>query len=120
MESVRPHLIAILNRVAASGGEQIVFADNATLDEIQLVAQLIDDRYLTGDYVCDEDERPCNAVVTGITLTGRRYVEQLEEEHRGATPKGKIKKWAKYGLAYIGGVLTPVLTQALLKWLRLE
>jgi hypothetical protein len=75
MESVRPRLISILNRVAASTDDQLIFADNATLDEIRLVAQLIDDHYLAGNYECDEEERPFNAIVTGITLTGRRYVE---------------------------------------------
>ena len=120
MESVRPTLIAILNRVAASTDDQIVFAENATLDEIRLVAQLIDNRYLAGNYERDEEERPCYAVVTDITLSGRRYVEQLETEHRSGTATGKLKKWAKYGLVYLGGILTPVITQALLRWLRLE
>ena|ERR1051326_2572999 len=93
MDSVRPTLISILNRVAASD-DQLVFADNATLREIRLVAQLIDDRYLSGSYECDEEERPFYAVVTGITLKGPRYVEQLEAEQRCSSSFGKIKKWA--------------------------
>src|SRR6266702_3189486 len=74
-------------------------------DQHRLVAQLIDDRYLAGNYECDEEEHPCYAVVTGITLSGRRYVEQLETEHSSGTATGKLKKWAKYGLVYLGGVL---------------
>ena len=51
MESVRPRLIAILNRIAASAEDHVVFAEQATLDEIRLVAQLIDDGYLAGKYI---------------------------------------------------------------------
>jgi hypothetical protein len=120
MESVRPRLIAILNRIAASGGDHVVFAENATLDEIRLVAQLIDDSYLAGDYVRNERDIPCQAVVTGITLSGRAYVEQLERDEKSATPKGKIKKWVVYALIYLGGILTLVVAQALIKWLHLD
>lgn len=119
MESVRPRLIAILNRIAASAEDHVVFAEQATLDEIRLVAQLIDDGYLAGKYVRNA-RGPCNAVVTGITLNGRTYVEQLERDEKNATPKDKIKKWVVYALIYLGGILTLVLAQALIKWLHLD
>jgi hypothetical protein len=69
MESVRADLIRILNH-AAKAEETIEFSDNATLKEIRLVAQLIDDGYLQGDYAADGEDKPIQAVVTGISLAG--------------------------------------------------
>ncbi len=79
MDSVRPRLVAVLNHIAAAKDDQITFADNATLEEVGLVAQLIDNGYLDRSYVPNERGIPCHAVVTGITLSGRRFVDELDE-----------------------------------------
>jgi hypothetical protein len=53
IESVRDDLISILNG-AAKATAPMHFAENATLREIALVAQLIDRGYLQGSYASDE------------------------------------------------------------------
>jgi hypothetical protein len=119
MDSVRNDLIRILNQ-AARAGEPIEFAQNATLKEIALVAQLINNGYLQGDYATDGDDRPCQAVVTGISLSGRNYVQELEKEHFKRTPIGKTWKGLKYVAVYLGGILSAVLVQWLIKYFHLD
>ncbi|MDD5260845.1 MAG: hypothetical protein PHD76_03255 [Methylacidiphilales bacterium] len=119
MDSIRPTVIGILNRVASSD-EPISFAENSYLDEIKLVSQLIDDGYLSGEHVEDERGIPCNACVDRITLRGREYADQLEQKHGEASPKGKFKKWGLLFLVWLLGIATAVVTQALLKYLNLN
>ena len=119
MESVRQKLVELLNRIAESGGE-VEFAGNSNMDEIRLVAQLIDDGYLDGSYVPNESGVPCCAMVNSITLSGRKYADQLEEEHAEKSPQGKLKKYGGYFVVYLGGVLTPVIAQAIIKYLKLN
>jgi hypothetical protein len=76
MESIRPRLVELLNLVAKAGGN-VEFAGNSTLEEIRLVAQLIDEGYLEGECLPNESGVPCCAMVTAITLSGRKYVDQL-------------------------------------------
>ena len=119
MESVRADLIRILNQ-AAKAEEAIEFSDNATLKDIRLVAQLIEDDYLQGDYATDGENKPIQAVVTGISLAGRKYVEELEEERFTHTPLGKTWKSVKYGVVYVGGIVSAVLIQWLIKRFHLD
>ena len=120
MKSVRKKLIRILSGVAATREFPIQFGENSTLDEIRLVSDLIDNDYLDGGHVENESGVPCNAVITGITLSGREYVDQLEAEEFEKSSKGRLLRILKYLGVFALGVVGTLLTQWLMKKLGLN
>lgn len=119
MKIIRPDLIRILNGVAECEEFPIHYAENATLDEIGLVAELMDQGLLCGSYVSNEVGRPCHVVVLGITLSGREYVSNLKDSQTKESTSGKTFLVLKYICIFLLGVLGTLLTQWLSKLLGL-
>ena len=119
MESVRKDLIEILNRIAATKELPIEFGTHATLDEIRLVADLIERDFLDGTHTEDGNGIPINALVTGITLAGREYVDELEDERFKKSSAGRLVSFLKYVGVFILGILGTLLTQWIAKKLGL-
>jgi len=120
MQSVRKDFIRILNRIAAEKNLPVEFSSNATLDEIRLVSELIDHEYLDGFHSENEVGIPCSAVVRGITISGREYVDQLEDEQFKRSSKGKVFAFLKYAGALLLGVIGTLATQWLAKRLGID
>jgi hypothetical protein len=120
MRSVRHNLISILNRVASAQSFPVDFSSNSTLDEIKLVSDLIDQSYLSGDHTDNEVGVPSCVVVTGITLAGRHYVEQLENEQFNASSMGKTLTYLKYAAVFMLGIIGTLVSQWLAKRLGLK
>lgn len=120
MRSVRGDLINILNLVAESKDLPITFATNVTSESIRLVSDLIDNGYLDGSHVEDAKGVPCHAIVTGITIPGREYVDELEAQVFSASSKGKLIVVLKYGAVFILGIIGTLLAQWFAKKLGLN
>ena len=115
MESVRTDLITILNRVAATNEFPIQFGKDTTLRELRLLAELIDRDYLSGNHYEDSKGVTIGALIFGITIPGRQYVEQLEFDTFRQSPKGKLATLLKYIGAIAIGIIGTLLTQWLAK-----
>ncbi len=120
MQSVRKDLIELLSRIASEKDFPIKFSSNASLSEIRLVADLIDQGFLDGDHVENEKGVPCQAMVTGITLAGREYVDELEEQHFKKSTTGKMMSFLKYVGVFVLGIIGTLIAQWLGKKLGLN
>jgi len=120
MQSVSKDLIAILNRIAASNVFPIEFGATVSMEEIGLVANLLDRGFLDGWHTENQEGVPCNATVTGISLAGREYVDELENERFGKSGKGRLLSFLKYAGIFVLGILGTLLTQLIAKKLGLN
>lgn len=120
MQSVRKELIDILNQVAKSKEFPMQFGANATRDSIRLVSELIDREYLDGTHCEDGQGLPMNAVVFGITIPGREYVDQLEDAQFKKSATGRAASVLKYVAVFVLGILGTLLTQWLAKRLGID
>lgn len=117
---MRKDLIAILNRMAATKDFPVHFGANTTLEEIRLVSDLIDRDLLDGTHVENEMGIPCNAIVRGITLTGREYVDELEDREFEKSTQGRLATCLKFGGTFLLGIIGTLLTQWIAKKLGLN
>jgi hypothetical protein len=121
VDSVRTDLIALLNRVASFSGDYLEFGENSDLREIALVAQLVNDGHFEGSVTQDQKGLPVNARVSGITLKGRAFADELESEQASRSWTARTAKHpVAIGVAgMIGGIAATVIAQAIIKWLNL-
>jgi hypothetical protein len=113
MKSVKKDILAILNRVANAPAAPVRFDNDATLEEIGLVSELIDSGYLGGAHVEDERGVPIAAVATGITIAGREYAEGLAAEMLRKSAKGRVFAALKYAAVFAFGLATTWITKKL-------
>ena len=117
---MRKTYIEILNEIAACQDLPKEYGSNASLQEIQLVADLIDKDCLAGDYVRNEVGIPCTAIVTGITIEGRQFADQLEDEQYSKSFTSRFMACLKYFGVFLAGIIGTLITQYLLKKLKLD
>ena len=115
MQSVRTDIIKTLNRIADEAEFPIVYDKDSSLQEIRLISDLIDAGHLDGEYVPDERGVPCAAAVTRITLSGRAYVDELENQRYRQSPRGRAVAMVKYCAIFLSGIVATLLTQWLAK-----
>lgn len=83
-----------------------------------LSGELVDAGHLTGHTLRDEHEEIRGAVVTGMTVRGRLFLEELQRKEKDESWWGKFKTW---GLPIIGalvGYIVAVVTPMLTEWLK--
>jgi hypothetical protein len=103
MDSARRIYIRLLQRSAS----------NANLPDTPdgaFSGELIREGYLTGAARPNEHGVITNAVVTGITVKGRLFLEKLRVEQRERSWLGRAKKFGLVALGFVIGCLAPVIT----------
>jgi len=112
MESVKQPIVDMILWVIASTPPVFVNGKE-DLNRARLASQLINDGYLRGSVASDSQGRPMNVAILDVTIQGRTFCEQLEEEIRNARFAVKAVKTLKKGtillLAGIGGVIGAVI-----------
>jgi hypothetical protein len=90
--------------------------DSIPLDERDAVlcGELIKAGFLDGDPSEDNNGVVTGAVVVGVTAQGRLFLQRLKAEEREESLRGKAAKFGPLIIAYIAGLLSPILTD----WLR--
>jgi hypothetical protein len=78
-----------------------------------LSGELIDAGHLTGTPIRDEEDGTRGAVVSGMTVQGRLFLDQLRRDEREASVSARLKKWGLPVLTYSFGVVTPILSEFL-------
>jgi hypothetical protein len=79
-----------------------------------LSGELIEGGYLEGGVMRGADGTIVGSSVTGISVQGRLFLQQLRKEEREDSLVGKGRKWVPVLVGYLAGLLSPVITD----WLK--
>lgn len=118
----KPFVDLILKVIASSPPVEI---DPEKEPEIaRLASQLIHDGYLRGEIAPNHRGLPAMIVVFDATIAGRQLCQKIQDDISEASLSTRARKGMKmifgYILAGIGGMVITLLTQFLLKKLKLE
>ena len=111
MKSIEKELIDLLTRIECATDFPLEFQADASPTDIRLAADLIDRGYLDGGHAEDERGVPCAAAVTGITLSGREYLQEVKDKHFKKSASGKFVRVLKYLGVFVLGIIGTLLTQ---------
>lgn len=107
MFNARTTYIRLLERSARSG-------DVAQTPDWTFSGELIEEGYLVGTVGRNESGVISRSAVTGITVKGRLFLEQLRREQREESWLGRLQKVGIFLLGILVGVGVPILTS----WLK--
>jgi hypothetical protein len=113
VNTVKKTIIEILSR-ASKGDLPDQVGPEDTLDTIAIYAELVDAGYLTGCVTLGPEGRPCNVAGARITISGRGYLEQLENERAAA---GSLSGAKKGGRSLLKLVVLPIVIALIVAWL---
>jgi len=82
--------------------------------DLDLISELIKGGYLSGSPSTNEVGAVIGVCVTGITVEGRLFLERLNTEERESSIRHKMLKYLLPVIAYVAGLLSPVITD----WLK--
>jgi len=111
MKGVQSEVIAMLDRIDHATAFPVEFQSNASPREIRLASDLIDQGYLDGGHAEDESGVPIAVAVTGITLSGRQFLEDLMEQRFKRSASGKLVACLKYLGVFVLGIIGTLFTQ---------
>lgn len=70
-----------------------------------LSGELISGGYLEGSVVRDESGSVVGSNTTGITVSGRLFLQQLQKEERDESKLGRLKKYGLIVFGFIMGII---------------
>lgn len=83
-----------------------------------LSGELIDAGHLSGATIRDEHGEIRGAVVTGMTVQGRLFLEELRRKEKDESWWGKFKTWGFPIIGALVGYIVAVVTPVLTEWLK--
>jgi hypothetical protein len=118
MKTARQEYIEILSSQSANFTPSP--ADPNQLRLATFCGELIDAGYLHGGTLRDQHGIIRGSAVSGVTVQGRLFLDQLSREEKEATPWARFKKYGVPLITYAAGVLTPVLSDLLKNLFQLQ
>jgi hypothetical protein len=123
MKSEKEKIVDLIREVL--GKPPPIFIDgNADQSKARLANQLIKSGYLDGSPIIGERGQVRRVAILDVTIEGRQYSDQLEDEIRNSRLGVKAGKTAKkimlILMGAVGGILLTVATQWILSLLKLK
>ena len=78
-----------------------------------LCGELIEEKYLEGAVLRDQQGCIRGAAVVGLTVKGRLFLQELERLEHANTFWGRYRSYILLTIGYLFGLLSPVLTKLL-------
>jgi hypothetical protein len=111
MNTARHNYIDILSELADRYTPEP--SDPSRMRTAVLSGELIEAGYLSGQSFREAGGLIRGSAITGLTVSGRLFLDQLRKEEREASLWAHCKRWGIPVITYLFGILTPVLSNFL-------